>query len=273
MDSSLTTQFTDLKISKTALYNFATAKCLISFKKAHFHSVERNSPEKIEERFLWVKRYMDTDLDYKTNCIFIDEFAFHINLKQNFAWSRKGTRAIVKVPKTRAKTTSILGAISPYGVVNIQVRRPRVTAFSKKRKIDGSNEKASIVNAKVGTVTDHYFNFIAKTLDILDKHPQFKGHYLIMDNAPIHTNEDIRKHVESRGYGCVYLPSYSPELNPIEQFWSVVKSKLKRVKLLEEEHLTGRIQDANNQVLYSDLEGFCRYSDSKFLVCLIREPL
>ena len=273
MMDNLTTQFTDLKISKTALYNFATEKCSISFKKAHFHSVERNSPEKIEERFLWVKRYMDTDLDYKTNCIFIDESAFHINLKRNFAWSRKGTRAIVKVPKTRAKTTTILGAISPYGVVNIQVRRPRVTASSKKRKIDGSNEKAPIVNAKVGTVTGHYFNFIAKTLDILDKHPQFKGHYLIMDNAPIHTNEDIRKHVESRGYGCVYLPPYSPELNPIEQFWSVVKSKLKRVKLLEEEHLTGRIQDATNQILYSDLEGFCRHSNSKFLVCLNREPL
>ena len=43
-----------------------------------------------------------------------------------------------------------------------------------------------------------------------------KGHYLIMDNAPIHTSNDIAKYVEYRGYRCAYLPSYSPELNPIE---------------------------------------------------------
>jgi transposase len=55
-------------------------------------------------------------------------------------------------------------------------------------------------------------------LNMLDKHPQFKGHYLIMDNTPVHINEDIPKYVESRGYGCVYLSPYSPELNPIEQF-------------------------------------------------------
>ncbi|CEP10365.1 hypothetical protein [Parasitella parasitica] len=248
MMDSLTAQFADLQVSKAALYNFATEKCAISFKKAHFHSVERNSPEKIEERYQWVKLYMETDLDYKSNCIFIDESAFHINLKRNFAWSREGTQAIVKVPKTRAKTTTVLGTISPYGV-------------------------ATVANSKGGTVTGHYFNFIAKTIDILDKHPQFKGHYLVMDNAPINTNVDIRRYVESRGYGCVYLALYSPELNLIEQFWSVVKSKLKRVKLLVDEDLTARIGDATNQVLYSDLEGFARYSDNKFAACLNREPL
>jgi transposase len=104
---------------------------------------------------------------------------------------------------------------------------------------------------------------------VLGKHPQFKGHYLKMDNASIHTNEDMRKNIESHNYGCVDLPPYSPELNPAEQFWSAVKSKLKRVRLLEEEHLTERIQNATNQVLYSDLEGFCRSSDSKFAVCCL----
>lgn len=48
MMENMTMQFADLKVSKTTLYNFATKKCAISFKKAHFHSVERNSPGKIE---------------------------------------------------------------------------------------------------------------------------------------------------------------------------------------------------------------------------------
>ncbi|GAA5797846.1 hypothetical protein HPULCUR_003242 [Helicostylum pulchrum] len=97
------------------------------------------------------------------NCVFIDESAF--NIKRSFAWSRKGERAVVVVPKTRAKTTTILGAISPKDIINIRARTSRVTAASKKRKPNGSNKKAN--NPKTGTVTGHYINFIASTLDIL----------------------------------------------------------------------------------------------------------
>ena len=55
-------------------------------------------------------------------------------------------------------------------------------------------------------------------MDEMDQHSHMKEHYLIMDNAPIHKSEDIAKYIISRGYRYAYLPSYSPELNPIEQF-------------------------------------------------------
>lgn len=64
-----------------------------------------------------------------------------------------------------------------------------------------------------------------------------------MDNARINMGDSIEKLVISRGYGCIYLLPYS-ELNPIEQFWSVVKSKLKREKLLYSETLNIRTSDA-----------------------------
>jgi hypothetical protein len=55
----------------------------------------------------------------------------------------------VKVPKTRAKTTTILGAISPCGVVNTQVRRLRATAASKKNeRVLEEIEKPSLLMAK-----------------------------------------------------------------------------------------------------------------------------
>ncbi|KAG1050394.1 hypothetical protein G6F43_007324 [Rhizopus delemar] len=216
MRRALTEKFGNLQISRTGFYNFVREKCRITFKKAHLQPIERNTPEKIEERYEWVKRWMETDLDFTSNCVFIDEAAFHINLKRNFSWSKEGSRAVVKVPRTRAKTTTILGAISPFGVVNISVRRPRALAQSKKRKVNGGT-KAKVSN-NGGTVTGHYFNFISSVLDVMDRHEQFRGHYLVMDNAPIHTHEVIQKLIESCGYGCVYLPPYSPELNPIEQF-------------------------------------------------------
>ncbi|KAL9536976.1 hypothetical protein MBANPS3_012199 [Mucor bainieri] len=85
-------------------------------------------------------------------------------------------------------------------------------------------------------------------MDEMDKHPEiFENSYLIMGNAPMLTNEDIKLYIESGSYRCVYLPPYCPELNPIEQFWSVCKSNLKREKLLKEETLTSRIAEACNQ--------------------------
>jgi transposase len=94
-----------------------------------------------------------------------------------------------------------------------------------------------------------------------------------MDNAPIQKHEVIQKHIESRGYGRVYLPPYSPELNPIKKFWSVCKSKLKREHLLDGETLMKRIADACSRVLYSDLQGFYRYSASKFDDGLDHKPI
>jgi len=268
----LSAQFMDLSISKTAVYNFMKEKCRISLKKAHFHSAERNSSENIERRYKWIKRWMETDMDYLSNCIFIDEAAFHINMKRNVAWSKIGSRAEVVIPKTRAKTTTILGAISPYGVINVKVRKPRAVKQNKKRKSGGGK---AVINtqSRGGTVTGHYFNFICDTMDILDKHEEFKDCYIVMDNAPIHKNADIEKEINRRGYGCVYLPPYSPELNPIKQFWSVCKSKMKREELLQEETLSSRIRDACNSILLSDLKGFCRYSMTRFEDCLNRRHI
>lgn len=205
---------------------------------------------------------MNTDI----GCIFINESAFHINLSRTMAWSTKGTRAVVVQPKMGVRTLTILSAISSQGVINIKMR-VSYEQNSKKRKIT-DEPKAK----KTGeTVFDHYFNFIYGTLDVLDRHEQFRGHYLIIDNAPIQVSDQIEKLIISRGYRCVYFLPYSPELNPIEQFLSVVKSKVKREKLLKEETLALRIADACNSVYLEDFRGYCRYSDSSLQLRLNKE--
>jgi transposase len=60
-------------------------------------------------------------------------------------------------------------------------------------------------------------------MDVLDRN-NMNGHYLVMDNAPIHTPAAVRASVGSRGYKCLYLPPYSPFLNPIEECWAKVKA-------------------------------------------------
>jgi hypothetical protein len=66
---------------------------------------------------------------------------------------------------------------------------------AKKRKVEGY--------ASSGTVTGHYISFLKMILDEMDKHPYMKYHYIVMDNTPIHTHENIAKYIEYREYKCV----------------------------------------------------------------------
>ena len=57
-----------------------------------------------------------------------------------------------------------------------------------------------------------------------------KHSVLVMDNARIHHNEDLVAAVEDIGCKILYLPPYSPDLNPIETAFSALKSWLKRYR-------------------------------------------
>ncbi|KAG0784376.1 hypothetical protein G6F16_012117 [Rhizopus arrhizus] len=116
-------QFHDLKVSRSTVYNFMRSECNLSSKKADFHSIERNSPAKIDERYNWVCKWENTDMNFLTNCVFLDESAFDINMKRSRAWSKKGTRVIVTRPAMRANTTSILRAISAASLITDAVKK------------------------------------------------------------------------------------------------------------------------------------------------------
>ena len=81
-----------------------------------------------------------------------------------------------------------------------------------------------------------------------------------MDNAPIHTSTDIRKIIEDHGYKCVYLPPYSPFLNPIEEFWSKVKAGVRRDGLIKDDNLNGRITESSLAVTPKDCQGWIRHA-------------
>jgi transposase len=55
---------------------------------------------------------------------------------------------------------------------------------------------------------------------------------LVMDNAPVHHGGCIAELCDNAGVLLVYLPAYSPNMNPIEKVFSVLKSRLKREMLL-----------------------------------------
>ena len=75
------------------------------------------------------------------------------------------------------------------------------------------------------TTTAHFIKFMNELLDIMDLDKNLKGSYFVMYNCTIHKSYPMIRKIESRGYRVMYLASYSPELNAIENFWALVKSR------------------------------------------------
>ena len=58
--------------------------------------------------------------------------------------------------------------------------------------------------------------------------PELKpGQTVILDNATFHKSEKTKKLIENAGCNVIFLPPYSPDLNPIETFWANLKKKIK----------------------------------------------
>jgi isfu1 transposase len=56
-----------------------------------------------------------------------------------------------------------------------------------------------------------------------------EGQVVIVDNATFHKSEKTKQLIESKGCKVIFLPPYSPDLNPIEIFWANLKHKIKSI--------------------------------------------
>jgi transposase len=67
-----------------------------------------------------------------------------------------------------------------------------------------------------------------RVLEDCDAPTLSRGDIVIMDNLPAHKVAGVREAIEATGARLAYLPSYSPDLNPIEQVFARIKSILRR---------------------------------------------
>jgi hypothetical protein len=118
--------------------------------------------------------WMNTDMDFLKSCVFIDESGFHINMKKTNAWSAKGTTPIVTVPKIKATSHTIIGAISVYAVVKIDMKKSNKPQIGKKRKVANGKSTSTV---RTGTTTDHYMKFLEAMMDELNKYHHMKNSY------------------------------------------------------------------------------------------------
>ena len=159
--------------------------------------------------------------------MFLDESRCNTDMTRRYAYSLGGSRAVDSAPLSKPKNTTILSSIQLDGTL-------RYTTFSG------------------GTTVERFKRYLET--DLL---PHLNGNsVLIMDNMKSHHAKAVRNLLDSSGVRCIYLPPYSPDLNPIEKLWSKVKSFLRKFKARTLDALPNTIQCAFQTVSPSNCSGW-----------------
>jgi transposase len=82
------------------------------------------------------------------------------------------------------------------------------------------------------------------------------GDLVVMDRLGAHRGQFVRQLIEAVGAKVLYLPPYSPDLNPIEEMWSKVKQHLRSAAPRTREDLIDAMGDALRAVAASDARGY-----------------
>jgi len=133
--------------------------------------------------------------------IYLDEMSVNIGMTRLYGRAPKGERIVEYIPDVRYKRISVISTIRVSGKTN---------PFAYSGTLNGNLFMQYIWECVVPTL---------KPFDIL-----------VMDRLSSHVMPIISDMVESVGANVVYLPPYSPDLNPIETVFSQVKSDLKDLK-------------------------------------------
>ena len=85
------------------------------------------------------------------------------------------------------------------------------------------------------------------------------GDVVIWDNLGAHRSQLVREAVEARGATVMFLPPYSPDMNPIERCWSKIKTALRAAKARTREALEAAIKQAIATVSESDARAWFKH--------------
>lgn len=130
---------------------------------------------------------------------YLDECGVDHRLYREFGRAPRGERIYEAIPGQRRERTSLIGAFR-----------------------DGKLVAPLAFQGSCNTeVVDVYFEKV-----LLPALPP--GSVIVLDNASFHHSPTTLQRVEEAGFHLLFLPAYSPDLNPIEHFWATLKTRLRK---------------------------------------------
>lgn len=158
---------------------------------------------------MWRERQSDLA---KERLIFIDETGAATNMVRRYGRSSRGLRVKGYAPNGHWKTTTFVAGLTSSGII-----APLVVDAPMNRAI----------------FTQYVRQFLA---------PQLKsGDVVVMDNLSSHKGLDVEAAIATRGARLLFLPPYSPDLNPIEMAFAKLKTLLRTAAERTRDDLWNRI--------------------------------
>jgi transposase len=178
-----------------------------------------------QARGLW--RWLASHFDAK-RLVFVDESGFNTSMTRLRARAPKGKRAYGKVPRNRGKNTTLIASITLEG------------AMGASMSVEGATDSLAFE-----AYVEH---FLAPSL--------CEGQVVVLDGLGAHRTQKVEELIEGRGADLVFLPSYSPDLNPIEEAFSKIKQLVRKVGARVREALVEAIGRALATVTPEDATGW-----------------
>lgn len=132
--------------------------------------------------------------------MFLDESGFAHDMPRTHGYATKGNRCFGSHDWGAKGRVNVIGALLGGALLTLSLFQTTVNT--------------SVFNAWV-------------IQDLLPKLPEKS--VVVMDNATFHKGEDMMKALENAGHTLLYLPPYSPDLNPIQKKWAHAKAKRRKV--------------------------------------------
>ena len=170
---------------------------------------EQDRPDVARRREQWIKYQGRVAAE---RLVFLDETWTKTNMAPLRGWAARGTRLRAKVPHRRWKTMTFLAAL----------RRDRIDA---PWLIDGP-------------INGERFRLYVEEVLVPTLRP---GDIVILDNLGSHKGQAPRRAIRAAGARLLFLPKYSPDLNPIEQVFAKLKHLLRKAALRSSDAVCDRI--------------------------------
>jgi len=192
------------------------------------YAAEQKRADVIRERRRWVRQQGMFD---PARLVFIDETSTNTAMVRLRGRSASGERLIDYAPRGHWKTMTFVGAL----------RQRRMTA------------PFVLEGAMTGPLFLGYVKqYLVPTLK--------RGDIVMMDNLPVHKVAGVKEAIEAAGATLIYLPPYSPDLNPIEMAFSKVKAHLRQAAERTIDGLLGRIGRIVKTFTPQECRNFFRHS-------------
>jgi transposase len=172
-----------------------------------------------------------TQPDLEGRLIFLDETGARTDMTRRHAWADVGKRALGHAPGGHWKTTTFLAGLTGEGLI-----APFV--------LDGPMDRAV------------FTEYVRQVLV-----PELKpGDVVILDNLPGHKGEEAAELVEACGAKLLFLPPYSPDLNPIEMLFAKLKTLLRKAARRTREALWKTVGDLLCEFSAQECKNYIRHA-------------